>query len=71
MRGVTGTVTVNGKTRNMKKFRKMSAYVTQDDYLMENLSVGESMAMAANLKLPATLSKEEKANVVSPSLPYL
>ncbi|CAG0880061.1 unnamed protein product [Darwinula stevensoni] len=70
-KGVTGAVTVNGRARNLRKFRKLSAYITQEDHLMECLSVGESMAMAANLKLPATLSKEEKANVVAEILENL
>ncbi|CAG0880063.1 unnamed protein product [Darwinula stevensoni] len=70
-KGVTGTVTVNGRARNLGKFRKLSAYITQEDHLMECLSVGESMAMAANLKLPTTLSQQEKATVVTEILENL
>jgi len=40
--------------------KDISAYVRQDDYLLPNLTVRETLLFVAELKLPATFSKEEK-----------
>ena len=36
------------------------AYVTQDDYLLPNLTVRETLTFAAMLKLPKTMSAAQK-----------
>lgn len=63
--GIGGEVYVNGLPRNMKEFRKISCYITQDDRLQPLLTVAENMLIAADLKLPTHISKRKKDNIVS------
>lgn len=60
-----GTITMNGRPRNISHFRKLSAYIMQDNQLHGNLTVEEAMTVAANLKLSPTVSKSDKSVVVS------
>ncbi|KYQ52093.1 ATP-binding cassette sub-family G member 4 [Trachymyrmex zeteki] len=48
---VTGRIMINGQERNMSEFRKLSAYIMQDDNLQSFLTVQEAMFIAADLKL--------------------
>lgn len=56
---------MNGRDRNISQFRKLSAYIMQDNQLHGNLTVEEAMTVAANLKLSAKVPKTEKSVVVS------
>lgn len=56
---------MNGKERNISAFRKLSAYIMQDNQLHANLTVEEAMNVAANLKLSQKVQRGEKMNVVS------
>lgn len=56
---------MNGKERNISQFRKLSAYIMQDNQLHGNLTVEEAMTVATNLKLSSKVSKNEKSVVVS------
>jgi hypothetical protein len=59
---------MNGKERNISQFRKLSAYIMQDNQLHANLTVEEAMNVAANLKLSQKVDKTEKYHVVSISI---
>lgn len=56
---------MNGKERNISVFRKLSAYIMQDNQLHANLTVEEAMNVAANLKLSQQVQRGEKMSVVS------
>ncbi|XP_057375096.1 ATP-binding cassette sub-family G member 1-like [Daphnia carinata] len=58
--GVEGRIEVDGVERNFKTFRKQSAYITQKDYLLKDLTVEEYMTSAAHLKLGNKVSDNEK-----------
>lgn len=56
---------MNGKERNLSQFRKLSAYIMQDNQLHGNLTVEEAMTVATSLKLSTTVAKNDKVVVVS------
>lgn len=60
-----GTISMNGKERNLSQFRKLSAYIMQDNQLHGNLTVEEAMSVAASLKLSTQVDKKEKVGLVS------
>lgn len=62
---IEGSITMNGKERNISLFRKLSAYIMQDNQLHANLTVEEAMNVAANLKLSQKVLRGEKLSVVS------
>lgn len=68
---VNGTVLINGKERNLRRFRKLSSYIMQDDCLMPHLSVKEAMLISANLKLGKEMSMEAKKLVIAEILEAL
>lgn len=49
----------------------ISCYIQQDDIVRELLTVKESMTVAANLKLPTTVSQRSKARQVEDLLDAL
>ncbi|XP_059055462.1 ATP-binding cassette sub-family G member 1-like isoform X2 [Achroia grisella] len=69
--GVNGRITVNGHTRDMRVFKKLSSYIMQDDLLQPRLTVQESMRIAADLKLGKELGKPEKELIVEEILQTL
>ncbi|CAG9785455.1 unnamed protein product [Diatraea saccharalis] len=68
---VGGAVFINGRGRIMKNFKKMSCYIQQDDRLQGLLTVGENMALAADLKLSTDKDKYEKGEVIEEILTNL
>lgn len=59
VRESSGEITVNG-LKIGSSFRSLSAFVQQDDVLMGNLSVRETLRYAALLRLPKTITWKEK-----------
>ncbi|KAK9806141.1 hypothetical protein WJX72_003105 [[Myrmecia] bisecta] len=58
-----GNILVNGQPRT-KSFRNVSSFVMQDDELFHNLTVWETFMVAAQLRLPQSMSKEGRVLVV-------
>jgi ABC-type multidrug transport system ATPase subunit len=59
-----GTLLINGKARTLRNFRKLSAYIMQDDQLSPHLTVLEAMAVSANLKLGKEITDSSKRVVI-------
>ncbi|KAE9616399.1 putative sulfate-transporting ATPase [Lupinus albus] len=59
---MSGKVLLNGKTKRLDYGGV--AYVTQEDTLLGTLTVRETISYSANLRLPATMTKEEINNTV-------
>lgn len=51
---------INGAPVDPKTFRRISAYVEQEDALVGSLTVRETLSFAARLSLPNTISKDER-----------
>lgn len=68
---IEGSITMNGKERNISLFRKLSAYIMQDNQLHGNLTVDEAMNVATSLKLSLNVPKEEKRVVINEILETL
>jgi ABC-type multidrug transport system ATPase subunit len=62
---LTGTVLVNGKPRDDEAFRRISAYVLQDDRLYPHLTVNETLMTAAHFFLPDDFTDEQKKELVA------
>lgn len=55
-----GHVLVNGVKRDFSTFKKLAAYVEQDDSMFATLTVEEQIRFAALLRLPKDMSMERK-----------
>lgn len=65
-RGMDGEVKINDEVRDESaRFRKLIAYIPQDEELRMALTAKESMMFAANLKLGYSVSTEYKVQQVS------
>ncbi|XP_044733110.1 ATP-binding cassette sub-family G member 1 isoform X1 [Chrysoperla carnea] len=69
--GMEGSVTMNGHERNISQFRKLSAYIMQDNQLHANLTVEEAMNVATNLKLGNDIVGTERDEVIQEILETL
>ncbi|KAJ3089196.1 hypothetical protein HK102_006975 [Quaeritorhiza haematococci] len=57
----SGEILVNGKPRDLRKFRQTSAYVMQDDALFSFLTVRETLLFTSELRISGNeVSREEK-----------
>ncbi|XP_076252829.1 ATP-binding cassette sub-family G member 1 [Rhynchophorus ferrugineus] len=71
-RGSTGDILLNGVLRtDSPRFRKLSAYIPQDEELRLELTVMEAMTFAANLKLGYSVSSQYKKEQVKEILDSL
>lgn len=61
----SGTITINGKHRDLKRFRSQAAYIMQDDLLQMHITVYEAMFFSVNLKIGSQLKRNEKEQRVS------
>ncbi|KAI8852327.1 P-loop containing nucleoside triphosphate hydrolase protein [Chytridium lagenaria] len=61
---ITGSINVNGAPRKRSTWRKVAAYVEQEEIMYKNLTVTETLRYAAELRLPSVLSKKEKEEKV-------
>ena len=68
---LTGSISVNNKPRNEENFRKISAYVLQDDMLYAHLTVFETLMLAAHFFLSDHLNQEEKVQLVESAIAEL
>lgn len=55
-----GTIQFNGLSRDPSVWRSQCAFVEQDDLMFSNLSVSETLRFSALLRLPYSMSNEEK-----------
>lgn len=61
---LTGNILVNGTPRKDEDFRRISAYVLQDDKMYPHLTVYETLMLAAHFFLPNGVSDEDKNKLV-------
>ncbi|PNF43079.1 ATP-binding cassette sub-family G member 4 [Cryptotermes secundus] len=69
--GVTGSVKINGRDRNVQKFRKKLCYITQEFAILHLLTTRETLMIAADLKLNADIGKLKKNEMVNEILALL
>ncbi|XP_030767197.1 ATP-binding cassette sub-family G member 1-like [Sitophilus oryzae] len=62
--GVKGSIKINDRARDMHFFKKMSAYIMQEDIVQPRLTIREAMMFAARLKLGPEIGESEKFSVV-------
>lgn len=64
-----GKIYMNKNERNLSQFRKLSAYIMQDNQLHGNLTVDEAMNVASKLKI-GSKSAKEREEIVSIQILY-
>lgn len=61
----SGHIAINSRPRDLKLFRRQTAYIMQDYVLQTHITVWEAMHFSANLKIGNHLSHSEKKIRVS------
>ena len=67
---LTGEVRVNGAVPG-NSWRRISGYVLQNDLFLETMTTREHLEFVSNLKLPLTMTKQERADRVDAMLDRL
>ena len=62
---VIGNLYLNGNISNISTMKRISGFVFQDDIILRTMTVKEALYMSALLRLPETISDEEKKNKVN------
>ncbi|XP_054846034.1 broad substrate specificity ATP-binding cassette transporter ABCG2-like [Eublepharis macularius] len=62
-RGLSGEILINGYPQP-PHFKRMSGYVVQDDIVMGTLTVRENLEFSAALRLPSSMSSQEKKEII-------
>jgi ABC-type multidrug transport system fused ATPase/permease subunit len=62
---IEGEILVNGKPKDDAAFRKVAGYVEQTDLHMPFYTVHESLLFSATLRLPSTVTKEQRLAFVT------
>lgn len=68
--GTKGQILMNENERDLSQFRKLSAYIMQDNQLHGNLTVDEAMSVAAKLKI-GDKPRHEREDIISEILDTL
>lgn len=61
----SGTIKINGRCRDLKRFRRQVVYIMQDCELQMHITVWEAMYFSVNLKIGSQLKHDEKTERVS------
>mmetsp|Transcript_26825 Transcript_26825/g.43807 ORF Transcript_26825/g.43807 Transcript_26825/m.43807 type:complete len:755 (+) Transcript_26825:191-2455(+) len=57
---VNGDILINGEKATMSTMRRISAFVFQDDVILDTMTVREALVMSARLRLPRKMSHKDK-----------
>lgn len=57
---ISGQVLVNGQDYTGKRIKEVSGFVFQDDVLLDTMTVREAIEMSALLRLPKSVSRQER-----------
>ena len=61
---ITGSTTINGSIMPRESFRKVAAFVTQEDVMMGSQTPREILNFSAALRLPSSTSSAERREIV-------
>ncbi|RKP12959.1 P-loop containing nucleoside triphosphate hydrolase protein [Piptocephalis cylindrospora] len=62
--GTSGQLLINGQEVRGKEVRELAGFVQQDDLIMDTMTVREAVTMSALLRIPPSVSREEKLQKV-------
>ncbi|RHY28869.1 hypothetical protein DYB32_005642, partial [Aphanomyces invadans] len=68
---IVGDIIINGEPKNPVNFSRITAYCEQMDIHSEMSTIGEALWFSANLRLPETITAEEKRTLVEETLDLL
>ena len=68
---VQGNFYLNGNEVDIEIIKKISGFVFQDDIILRTMTVSEALYMSALLKLPESISNEDKMKIVNEMISIL